>query len=496
MYDLGPLLSEHPGGAGILMAHAGKDVTDAFRALGHSDRAREIAEGLVVGTVGEEEFERWGKEEDKLVEEKIGTCEVLGVKSAHEEELTRCVPKEKKRIAVIGAGICGTAVAYFLSHIGHDVVLIDKAPLVGGTALQSTAIMYIGPVIETKSTTSLSSWSGHTSYQMMEAIQKNWQNIDFIHRGTLGVIPNQEIFESLKPKFAPGGLLADSGELVSKEKMLQIEPVLSPTLFGASWHPKGACVDPYLVCQAYTNRAMRLGCQLALQHEVVGLERHDGKFRVICKSLKLDEVAPRTFDADEVIISTGWLCNKIGKMLGHDVPVKGMHGQLFTTKIPELTLQTNLFSWEGPHFWSSNKIPNQATLSMGSRGDYSRLVRHFYAVQTTNGTIKIGGDRIPVDPDSDLKGKVIESGIRETIQQAAELIPALKNCEITGKWSGTMPFTPNQTPILGKLEPGLWVMAGSPFTKGPSYAYLIAQGINGPDESSAALLAQCSPKKL
>ena len=32
----------------------------------------------------------------------------------------------------------------------YDVTLIDRAPLVGGTALQSTAIMYIGPVIETK----------------------------------------------------------------------------------------------------------------------------------------------------------------------------------------------------------------------------------------------------------------------------------------------------------------------------------------------------------
>ena len=56
------------------------------------------------------------------------------------------------------------------------------------------------------------------------------------------------------------------------------------------------------------------------------------------------------YDADHVIIATGWLCNKIAGMLGHDVKVRGVHGQLFTTKA-DIKLNTNLFSLEGPYTW-------------------------------------------------------------------------------------------------------------------------------------------------
>jgi cytochrome b5 len=63
VYDATKFLDEHPGGEEVLLDMAGtsriqncikmigKDATDAFEDVGHSDEAREILEGLLKGTL-------------------------------------------------------------------------------------------------------------------------------------------------------------------------------------------------------------------------------------------------------------------------------------------------------------------------------------------------------------------------------------------------------------------------------------------------------------
>ncbi|MCJ1294426.1 hypothetical protein MMC34_005984 [Xylographa carneopallida] len=43
------LTDEHPGGEEVLLDVGGQDATEAFEDVGHSDEAREILEGLLVG---------------------------------------------------------------------------------------------------------------------------------------------------------------------------------------------------------------------------------------------------------------------------------------------------------------------------------------------------------------------------------------------------------------------------------------------------------------
>ena len=49
VYDATKFLDEHPGGEEVLLDMAGKDATDAFEDVGHSDEAREILAGLLIG---------------------------------------------------------------------------------------------------------------------------------------------------------------------------------------------------------------------------------------------------------------------------------------------------------------------------------------------------------------------------------------------------------------------------------------------------------------
>jgi len=49
VYDATKFLDEHPGGEEVLLDMAGKDATDAFEDVGHSDEAREILATLLKG---------------------------------------------------------------------------------------------------------------------------------------------------------------------------------------------------------------------------------------------------------------------------------------------------------------------------------------------------------------------------------------------------------------------------------------------------------------
>jgi len=51
VYSVGKFVDEHPGGEEVLMDVAGQDATEAFEDVGHSDEAREILQGFLVGTL-------------------------------------------------------------------------------------------------------------------------------------------------------------------------------------------------------------------------------------------------------------------------------------------------------------------------------------------------------------------------------------------------------------------------------------------------------------
>ncbi|GJJ07225.1 hypothetical protein Clacol_001425 [Clathrus columnatus] len=55
VYNVKEFIDEHPGGDEVMLAEAGKDATEAFEDVGHSDEARELLEKLYVG-----EFEKDG----------------------------------------------------------------------------------------------------------------------------------------------------------------------------------------------------------------------------------------------------------------------------------------------------------------------------------------------------------------------------------------------------------------------------------------------------
>lgn len=55
VYNASSFVDEHPGGEEVLLDVGGQDSTEAFEDVGHSDEAREILDGLLVGNLKRQE---------------------------------------------------------------------------------------------------------------------------------------------------------------------------------------------------------------------------------------------------------------------------------------------------------------------------------------------------------------------------------------------------------------------------------------------------------
>ncbi|CAK5262878.1 unnamed protein product [Mycena citricolor] len=51
VYDATKFLDEHPGGDEVILAEKGKDATEAFEDVGHSDEARELLLPMLIGSL-------------------------------------------------------------------------------------------------------------------------------------------------------------------------------------------------------------------------------------------------------------------------------------------------------------------------------------------------------------------------------------------------------------------------------------------------------------
>ncbi|WFC95339.1 hypothetical protein MBRA1_001986 [Malassezia brasiliensis] len=55
VYDVTKFLPEHPGGEEVLITEAGKDATEPFEDVGHSEDAREDLKKMLIGVIADPE---------------------------------------------------------------------------------------------------------------------------------------------------------------------------------------------------------------------------------------------------------------------------------------------------------------------------------------------------------------------------------------------------------------------------------------------------------
>lgn len=383
-------------------------------------------------------------------------------------------------ILVMGGGIAGASAAYHLAAHGRRVMLVERGEIASGASgVNAGAIDSIGwgdvPDLQAHLTAG--------SVDIFKAVQLDLgEDVEFRQSGALQVIHTQAQYEFARRRVETLRARGHRIELLALREARSLEPSLSPTLLGAIYSPLRSQADPGRATRALATLAERRGAAILVHHEVTSIAARSAGGWVV-------RAAGAEIVADTLVIAAGAWCGPVGALLGLDVPIVPVRGQMWaTTPVPPSVFQT-ISSAESQHAWDLDPggEPPFLTIRKGVR-----VTRHLYGRQRRDGEIIFGGDREEAGwsttPDA--------AGIDVNRAHASEILPFLAALPIVRTWAGLMPFPRDGKPLIGRVpgRDGVWIVTGlasSGFGRGPMAGKLLADYLH--TGTPAAVLAEADP---
>ena len=373
-------------------------------------------------------------------------------------------------IVIIGGGIAGTSTAYHLALDGHDVVLLERGKIASeasGVNAGNIGALGWGDVPNLQSHLTMGSLEMFKSLQLDRGF-----DIEFRNSACIQTIHTEQQYDFIRDRVLTLRSRGYSVELLTNRETRSIEPEVSPQLFGCMYTPSRAQADPRKATMAFATAAAQQGARILTHHEVTGITvLGDGTYRVAA--------ADEDFHAEKVVLATGAWCGPLGEMLGIRIPIVPVRGQMWATPVLPPRVFHTLSSSESPLQWHQESGQNSDLPPELTHNGETRTTRHLYGRQTQAGEVIFGGDRQVSGYDLNINAE----GIEVNRGHATEVMPFLKDVPISRTWAGTMPFSLDGSPIIGKIphRENLYIvggMASSGFGRGPMAGKLLADYIH------------------
>lgn len=177
-------------------------------------------------------------------------------------------------VAIIGCGVVGASLAYTLSRYQLRVLVLEKENDVAmGTTKANSAIVHAG--YDPAHGTLMAKLNVQGSAMMEELCRR--LSVKYKRIGSFVVAFNEEQRAHLQEMLENGNKNGVPGlALLSGEEARKMEPALSENVCAALYTPAAAVIDPWGLCIAEAETAVRNGVELKLRSAVTGLEDRGG----------------------------------------------------------------------------------------------------------------------------------------------------------------------------------------------------------------------------
>jgi sarcosine oxidase subunit beta len=376
----------------------------------------------------------------------------------------------ESEIIIIGGGMAGSATALHLARHGRNVTLLERGEIASEASGQNMG--GLGGA-GWGNMPNLLSYLTAGSLDIFKELQVDMgYDMEFRQTGSLTGIHTEEqynYFEDLVLRQRSNGY---DGELLTAREARAIEPELNPDLLGCMYLPGRGQADPVKSTQAFAHAAGEAGASIDTGQNVTSINvLGNGGY-----SIQTDS---REYRCQSLVLAAGSWCGPVGRMLGLDIPIKPIRGQMWATaSLPPRIFHTQS-SAESSLAWSKDNGADESTPPNLTHKGGRRMTRHLYGRQRKNGEIIFGGDREDVGynttPDP--------AGIEVNRGHAADVVPFVANIPIARTWAGLMPFSLDGSPIIGRISQrdNLYIVSGlasSGFGRGPMAGRLAAQFIH------------------
>jgi sarcosine oxidase subunit beta len=373
-------------------------------------------------------------------------------------------------ILIIGGGMAGSATAFHLASLGRDVTLLER-----GTIASEASGQNMGGLggAGWGNVPNLLSYLTMGSLEIFRQLQIDMgYDMEFRQSGSLTGIHTEAQFEYLEDQVQSLKSNGYDSDLLSPREARAIEPEANPELLGYMYLPGRGQADPVKSTRAFAHAAESAGAAIETGQNVTAIEaRNDAGYRVMTGDAE--------YRCQTLVLAAGSWCGPVGRMLGLNIPIKPIRGQMWATEqLPPRVFHV-LSSAESSLAWSIDNGSDSSTPPNLTHKAGRRFTRHLYGRQRKNGEIIFGGDRedLGYNTTPDVAGIEVNRG------HAAEVVPIVKDLPIARTWAGLMPFSVDGSPIIGRipLRDNLYIVSGlasSGFGRGPMAGKLAADFIH------------------
>ncbi len=319
-------------------------------------------------------------------------------------------------VVIIGAGVHGLAIAYYLGKRGiTNVAVLDKGYLGGGASGRNTAIIRSnyrtpqGVAFYDESVKLYERLAGELDYNVM-----------FSQQGHLTVAHTDRGVTTLRERAETNRLLGVDSRLIGPDEIAELVPGLDasdrphqPILAGL-YHPPGGIIRHDAVVWGYARGVDRQGAEIHPQTEVTAIRTAGGRVQGVVTNR--GPIATRTV----VNATAGW-CSTVGAMVGLDLPIVTHPLQALVTERLKPFMHVVLVS---------------ATL-------------HVYVNQTERGEIVIGEE---IDPYASYSMRSTLRFLENAAAHTLELFPCLSPVKVLRQWAGLCDMPPDFAPIIGPVD--------------------------------------------
>lgn len=326
---------------------------------------------------------------------------------------------------MIGGGVIGTSVTYYLAKKGVKVLLLEKEGIAAGTSSAGEGVIFLQlkkPGIHLK----LALESTKNFKSLEEEIDFK---IEYRKNGTMLIVQNEKEFEAMKivtKELRKTGL---NVALLDKKQAREKEPALSEKIFGATFSSEDAQVNPMYLSLGLTKAAISFGAKIFTHTKVIGINMHR------LKRIKSVKTTRGVIFTNVVVNAAGIYAPEIGKMINLDIPIIPRRGQLLVTEVVPQIL--------------SRPVTAAKYLAIKYNPEIAKIESKAAAIEPTeNGNLLIGSTREFVGFDK----RTTYEGISDIAESAITMVPKLKNINIIRTFAGLRPYTSDGLPILGKVK--------------------------------------------
>ncbi len=208
-------------------------------------------------------------------------------------------------VAIIGAGIVGTAIARELAKYELRTVLIEKdSDVANGTSKANSAIVHAGYDAEPGTLKAKLNAEGNRMFaELSRELDVPFQRI-----GSFVIARNDDELETLHELYQRGveNEIPDL-EIIGAERLREMEPGVSESAVAALYAPTAGITDPYLLTVALAESAAENGVDVRLESPVRAIHKNEAGFRIEC--------GEESVDARYVVNAAGLYADRINEMV-------------------------------------------------------------------------------------------------------------------------------------------------------------------------------------